>query len=264
MRDAFFKALYERAQRDPSVIVLTGDQSAFWLDKLAQDMPAQFLNCGIAEQNMIGVAAGLALNHRRVFVHGINNFLILRALEQISVDIVQHRANVTLVGVGAGYTYSTDGPTHHGVCDLGAALAIGLTVWNCSDPGTSEHYATHVNGPAYIRIEKGVLPELTTPHMSSLTIERQGNPMRITSGFMVHEALKLAGGVINVHRLPLEANLLRMACDGHAIEVIEDNNHGTLAKCVALALSDQMRTAHPTEFLHEYGSREFLHKKAGI
>lgn len=266
MRDAFFKGLYERAKSDPSVIVLIGDQSAFWLDKLAKDMPKQFLNCGIAEQNMISVAAGLALAGRKPFVHAINNFLILRALEQIAIDIVQMNLPVVLIGVGAGYTYSTDGPTHHGVCDLGAALSIGLKVWNCSDPQTSDHYARHVNGPAYIRIEKGELPDLPMPpHLSCLSILRPGSPMRFASGYMVHEAMKMEGGVTNIHSLPLDDDLVRQVLDGSPVEVLEDNNHGPIAQAIAkAACGEGFKSIAPRSFVHEYGSRSFLHRKAGI
>lgn len=272
MRDAFFKALYERARDDPSVIVLTGDQGAFWLDKIAQDMPTQFLNCGIAEQNMVSVAAGLALRGRRVFVHGINNFLILRALEQIAVDLVQHKANVVLVGCGAGYTYSTDGPTHHGVCDLAAALAVGLPVHNCSDRWNSAWFAKNVEGPAYVRIEKGELPDLYTDDKEfkdgSNILRWQKAAVVIASGYMVHEAMKLPGGVIDIQSFPIDGERLLTLMEGaQRVFVVEDNNHGPIAAAVAkitLEKNDAFRCAAPDDFLHEYGSREYLHRQAGL
>lgn len=272
MRDAFFKALYERAQSDPSIIVLTGDQSAFWLDKIAQDMPSQFLNCGIAEQNMISVAAGLAIAGRKPFVHGINNFITLRCLEQIAVDICQQKLPVVLIGVGAGYTYSTDGPTHHGVCDLGAALAVGMTVYNCSDEHNSHLFAKTVQGPAYIRIEKGELQKLplVSRWAESMNIRRTGNPMRIASGYMVHEAMKLSGGVLDIQRFPIDSKRLReVLMNNMKIRVLEDNNNGPIAAAVAKVILEDLPGAifqakAPKDFVFEYGSRDFLHQKAEL
>lgn len=272
MRDAFFEALYKRTQADRSIIVLTGDQGAFWLDRIAADMPAQYLNCGIAEQNMICVAAGMALAGRKVFVHGINNFLVLRALEQIAVDIVQHRASVVLIGCGAGYTYSTDGPTHHGVCDFAAALAVGMPVWNCSDPYNSAWIAENVKGPAYVRIEKGELPYLSpvTRYGRDMNLRRKGSPLWIASGYMVHEAMKRKGGVLDIQSFPINANRLRTFMGGiEEIRVLEDNNHGPIAQAVAKIIMEDLpgepfKSTAPEHYLHEYGSRAFLHLKAGI
>lgn len=273
MRDAFFKALYDRASADRDIIVLTGDQGAFWLDKIAKDMPEQFLNCGIAEQNMISVAAGLALTGRKPFIHGINNFLVLRALEQISVDIVSMKLPVVLIGVGAGYTYSTDGPTHHGVCDLGAALSVGMSVYNCSDEHNSEYFARNVQGPAYIRIEKGVLPKLplvTKFFSDSMNLRRAGNPMRIASGYMVHEAMKLQGGVLDIQKFPIDERRLReILMNNSKVRVLEDNNGGPIAAAVAQVIMKDLpgaifKSIAPKEFIFEYGSRDFLHQKAGL
>ncbi len=272
MRDAFFKALYERASRDPSIVILAGDHGAFWLDKFANDYPSQYVNCGIAEQNMISVAAGLALAGKKPFVYGINNFLTLRAFEQIAVDICQMKLPVVLIGVGAGYTYSTDGPTHHGVCDMGAMMSLPITIYNCSDPGNSDWFARTVEGPAYIRIEKGVLPALYPPKRfnDGMGILRLGEPMTIASGYMVHEAMKRPGGVLEIYRFPIDADLLAQTLRGRGgVRVLEDNNHGPIAPAVAKVIAEHgvnvtFESVAPAGFVFEYGSREYLHEKAGL
>lgn len=272
MRDAFFKALYERAAADPSIVLITGDAGAFWLDKFGKDYPAQFVNAGIAEQNMISMAAGLALAGKKPFVHGINNFITLRALEQIAIDVCSMNLPVVLVGIGAGYAYSTDGPTHHGVCDLGASLSVGLKVYNCSDPMTSKWFAWSVNGPAYIRIEKGEMENLYQPKrfLDGIEMVRNGEHLTISSGYMVHEALKRSGGVIDIQRFPVNADVLEEMLHGRkSVSVLEDNNYGPIAQaiakiCMERSIHIHFNSYHPNDFVFEYGSRDFLHRKAGI
>src|SRR5262249_44645311 len=109
MRDAFFDGVYDLAVQDPDLVFLTADHGAFSLERFRKDIPRQYFNVGIAEQNMVSVAAGLALSGKRVFIYSIIDFVTLRCIEQISVDIGGMNLPVVIVGVGAGFTYSTDG-----------------------------------------------------------------------------------------------------------------------------------------------------------
>ena len=118
MRDAFFNGVYEVIRDNKDAIILTADHDAFGLSKIEKEFPKQFFNVGISEQNMISVAAGLAKSGKIVYVYSINNFITLRSLEQVNVDLCQMNLNVNLIGVGAGFTYSTDGPTHQGMQDM--------------------------------------------------------------------------------------------------------------------------------------------------
>ena len=111
MRDAFFDKLYEYIAKDKNVLILTADHGAFGLQKIEKDYPSQYYNVGISEQNMISVASGLALTGKKVYVYAINNFVTLRAIEQINIDICSMNLDVNIIGVGAGFTYGTDGPT---------------------------------------------------------------------------------------------------------------------------------------------------------
>jgi transketolase len=122
MRDAFFDAVYELASENSDVYFLSVDHGAFSLERFQKTFPDRYINLGIAEQNMIGVSAGLSLSGKIVFSYGIAPFVSLRVLEQISLDLASMCANVNIISVGAGFTYSTDGPSHHGLQDLSAVL----------------------------------------------------------------------------------------------------------------------------------------------
>ncbi len=127
-RDAFFEELYLLAVADNNVILIHGDQGAETFKKFRQIIPGQIINGGIAEQNLIGVAAGLALGGKKVFVHAIAPFITLRCYEQIKNDLGLMGLPVTLVGIGAGYSYGDAGPTHHAVQDLSILRAIPLAL----------------------------------------------------------------------------------------------------------------------------------------
>lgn len=270
LRDAYFKPLYERVFRDRSVMVLVGDFSAEWIAKIERDFPSQFVNCGIAEQNMISVAAGLALSGKRPYVCAINNFLTLRAFEQISVDVCSMKLPVTLVGVGAGYTYTTDGPTHHGVTDMGAMMQMPIDIFNCSDAIVTGMVAEHVSdGPTYVRLNRGEAPEYPTPYQLGHGIRalRPGKALLVSSGYMVGECMKEdpSYGVIDIFRVkPINEELLKFMCGDKEIIVVEDNLNAPLHKAVSTILGRRCKSVAPTQPVFEYGSREFIHRKAGI
>ena len=162
MRDAFFNSLYDYVASDDNIIILTADHGAFGLKRIELEYPKQYLNVGISEQALIGIAAGLAKSGKKVYVYAINNFVSLRVLEQINIDVCAMNLDVNIIGVGAGFTYSTDGPTHHGIQDVSLMLNLpNLSVYNVTD-ATSTRKITDLSykeaGPKYIRIEKGHLP----------------------------------------------------------------------------------------------------------
>jgi len=135
MRDAFIRTLLDVAARDPRVMLVTGDLGFNVLEPFAERFPEQFLNAGVAEQNMTGVAAGLALSGHVVFTYSIANFPTLRCLEQIRNDVCIHGANVVVVAVGGGLAYGNLGATHHGTEDLAIMSALpAMTVFAPGDP----------------------------------------------------------------------------------------------------------------------------------
>lgn len=157
-RDSAFETIHALASRDPRVYVLTNDMGAQGLDRLRKDFPNQTINVGIAEQNMMSVAAGLAIEGRRVFVYGIIAHIIQRAFEQIKLDICCSPKAVTLVGIGSGLSYGGDGPTHHGNQDLSLTHSMpGMTVYNPADAVTTRaavRMSYEAATPGYIRLDK--------------------------------------------------------------------------------------------------------------
>src|SRR5438874_1960698 len=136
MRDAFFEALTELAVDDERVWALTGDLGIGLFDDFETLAPGRYLNVGIAEQALVGIAAGLAYSGQVPFAYSIAPFATSRPHDQIRVDVAMANANVKLVGVGGGLSYGYLGPTHHAIEDLALMRALpGMTVLAPGDPG---------------------------------------------------------------------------------------------------------------------------------
>lgn len=159
MRDAFVHKLELLAKNDSDLILVTGDLGFGIFDRFREFFPKQFINVGIAEQNMIGVATGLALEGKKVFVYSIGNFATLRCLEQIRNDAAYHMVNITIVASGGGFTYGALGMSHHATEDIAilralpdVTVVVPSTAWE-TGYATEKLYAT--NSVCYMRIEKG-------------------------------------------------------------------------------------------------------------
>ena len=161
VRDYFFDGVYDLAKKNKNILFLTSDHTAFSLNKFAKDMTKQFINLGISEQNIISVSSGLALNNKIVFVYGIAPFVTFRCFEQINIDVCSMNLNVNIVSMGSGLTYSSDGPTHHGIQDQAVMSTLpNMSIFNVSDPFTAKYLpekTLKTNGPKLFRIEKGKL-----------------------------------------------------------------------------------------------------------
>ena len=156
MRKTFITTLLTLAEADPDIWLINADLGFSFLEPFAERFPQRYLNVGVAEQNMIGVATGLALSGAKVFVYSIANFPTLRCLEQIRVDVCYHRAHVVVVAVGAGFAYGSQGYTHHAIEDLAVMRALpGIRVGSPGDRHEAkalvEHFAREP-GPAYLRL----------------------------------------------------------------------------------------------------------------
>lgn len=156
MRNAFVETLIKLAEKDKDVYLLTGDLGFSVFETFAKKFPNRFLNCGIAEQNMMGVAAGLALSGKKPYVYSIIPFVTIRCLEQIKDDIAYQNLNVKVVGVGGGYSYGYLGATHHATEDI--AMIRVLPNFRVFAPGDSVETknlmieAYKKKGPAYFRL----------------------------------------------------------------------------------------------------------------
>ncbi|WP_433825615.1 transketolase family protein [Actinoplanes sp. CA-015351] len=158
MRNRFFSGLLTAALVDPDLVLITADLGFGAVDDFAAARPAQFVNCGVAEQNMAGLAAGIALGGGRVFTYSIANFPTLRCLEQIRNDICYHHADVTVVAVGGGLAYGALGMSHHATEDLAIMRALpGMAVAAPGDPAEVDAVLDDLltsGGPAYLRLGK--------------------------------------------------------------------------------------------------------------
>ena len=156
MRNAFIRGLTEVAATDDRIVFLTGDLGFKLFDDFAQRYPGRFMNVGVAEATMASVAAGLALEGKKPFIYSIVPFATLRCYEQIRNDICYHETDVTVVGVGGGYSYGPNGPTHHALEDIAVMRVIpNMTVLCPGDP--AETVAAVHAGPVSFAIGESLI-----------------------------------------------------------------------------------------------------------
>lgn len=158
MRDAFIDSLSKMAANDKDIFLITGDLGFGVLDNFAEKFPAQFLNVGVAEQNMTGIATGLALSGYKVFTYSIANFTTLRCLEQIRNDACYHNANVNVVSIGGGFGYGALGMSHHATEDLSIMRSLpNIEVIAPGDDFETKEatkYVVNSSKPSYLRLER--------------------------------------------------------------------------------------------------------------
>lgn len=159
MRNSLIKTICEEAQINDNIVILTGDLGYHVLDKFSDMYPDRFINCGIAEENMTSVAAGLALEGKCAFTYSIGNFCSLRCLEQIRNDICYHNANVKIVSLAAGFAYGSLGMSHHATEDIACMRALpNMTVFSPCDPLETiavTKAAIKLKTPCFIRLGRG-------------------------------------------------------------------------------------------------------------
>lgn len=159
MRTTFINELVAAARVNPKIFLIVGDLGAGVVEPFMREFPDRFLNAGVAEQNMTGVAAGLASEGFHVFTYSIANFPTLRCLEQIRNDVCYHKLPVTIVSVGAGLSYGNFGYSHHAVQDVGIMRTLpGITIMSPADEGEAGacvRWLCDHPGPSYLRLDKG-------------------------------------------------------------------------------------------------------------
>lgn len=286
-RDAFFDELYKLARKDSQIIFLTADMGAKSLIRFKQDLKKQYINLGVAEQNMVSIAAGLSLGGKKVFIYTIIPFLTLRCYEQIKIDLCCMNLPVTIVGVGPGLTYGSDGPTHHATDDIALMRVLpGITILNPSDSVMTKaclHSAYKNSGPTYVRIDKGSLPVLYNPESldfsEGLYELSEGTEVTIVAtGIMVHQALKVANeltkhsisaGVVDLYRIkPLNKEMLLSILykSKHLVTIEENTIIGGIGSMLSEIITDNglnvplKRIAVPDVHCFESGKRQDLHK----
>ena len=205
MRDAFLERIWESMAIDDKVFFISADFGSPVLDKIRNDFPERFINVGIAEQNLINITAGLALEGYTVFAYAIAPFITMRCYEQIRVSLALlseiRPINVTLIGVGAGYSYVVSGPTHQCYEDITIMRALpNFRVLSPSDHVTADSMfdsCINTKGLTYIRMDAQVLPviynNITPDVKKGFHVHQYGDSIcLIATGYMLHTAQKVA------------------------------------------------------------------------
>ena len=195
MRDAFVRALLREMEKDPRVVLITGDLGFGVLRPVKEKYPDRLINAGIAEQGMVGLAAGLAMTGRKVVVYSIGNFPTLRPLEQIRNDCAYHGLDVKIVCVGGGFVYGSLGMSHHATEDMSVMRAIpDLTCFTPGDPAETELVVPVMfttKGTCYLRLGRGNEPRAHAAEIRDWVFPRA---IRLREGKDV--ALFSAGGIL--------------------------------------------------------------------
>jgi transketolase len=200
MRNAFVDELTLLAEENDRIFLIVGDLGYGVIENFEKRFPNQFLNAGVAEQNMMGMAAGLASAGYQVFVYSIGNFPVFRCLEQIRNDICYQELNVSIVSIGAGLSYGTLGYSHHAIDDIGVMKALpGMTIYSPADPIETRlalSSSISVKTPKYFRLGKSGEPnifETVTSNYPNWTNLANGNQLLlITTGAITIEAIEAA------------------------------------------------------------------------
>jgi len=292
MRDVFVKTLEKLCQSDSDIFLLTGDLGFKLFDSFREKYPDRFLNMGIAETNMIGVAAGLSFSGKKVYCYSMIPFLIMRCFEHIRIDVCYHNLDVRLVGVGGGLVYGLEGVTHHAIEDVAIMRSLpNMTVVAPGDPyEVSECINVSVGhkGPMFIRLGRTGEPQVhrSVPDFKigkGIVVFNKGNDIcLLASGTMLYKTkitsellLKKGFGVtlVSLHTIkPLDEVLIKDCAKKHRsiFSVEEHSIVGGLGSAVGEVLSEIRygglfkRIGLPNEFSHYVGRTEYLHQKYGL
>ena len=291
MRKFFVKTVEDLAEEDPRVVLLTGDLGYGWLDEFRRRFPDQFLNAGVAEQNMTAMACGMALSGARVFTYSIANFSTLRCIEQIRNDVCYHRANVVVVAMGGGFSYGQLGMSHFATEDLAMMRTLpGLTVVAPSDAWQVNVLTRQLHaqeGPGYLRLDKGGagLPEQPEAiRLGKARVIRKGSDVAIFAigsilGSAIHAAELLAQHhistqVVEIHTLkPLDhKSIVGISREIPAIVTLEEHSViGGLGSAVAEICLEAgapprtfLRIGLSDEYTEVVGDQNYLRKLHGL
>lgn len=290
MRNAFAQTLTELAKIDPRVVLLSGDIGNKLFDDFKSIDQSRFYNCGVAEANMMGVAAGLALSGLRPVVYTITPFTTTRCFEQIRVDVCYQQAPVIIVGTGSGLSYAELGPTHHSLEDLAILRTLpGMVVCAPADKTELTSILTEAlqnNHPTYIRIGKKGEADIhaANPNLSigkMISVKPGKGVALIGAGTILPELLlarekllahEIDAEVISCHTIkPLDQETMqRLTANDLIVTVEEHGKIGGLGSAVA-----EWMMAHPNhcqlislgapdEFMHEIGSQSYARQKYGL
>lgn len=293
MRNAFADEVTTLGRDDSRVVLLSGDIGNKLFDKFKAAAPGRFVNCGIAEANMMGMAGGMALNGLRPIVYTITPFTTTRCLEQIRLDVCYHRVPVIIVGTGSGLSYAELGPSHHSCEDIAILRVLPDMVVMCPADSTELRLGLRAalaqDKPVYMRIGKKGEPNIhpETPDFQigkAITVRQGSDTCLIGTGNMVSVMLKAAdllaeqgvsARVESFHTVkPLDTARLDEIFSAYpTIAVAEEHSRiGGLASAVAEWMVGNGRSAASRflsfgvgdEFVHEIGSQDYMRQRFGL
>lgn len=291
MRNAFCNVLVEMARQDERVWLLTGDLGYSVLEPFAKEFPSRFVNTGVAEQNMTGVATGLSLSGKIVFTYSIANFPTIRCLEQIRNDVCYHKANVKIIAVGGGLCYGTAGFSHHATEDLAIMRALpGMVVAAPSDALEASQItrlAVTTPGPFYMILGKNneLMVHASPPELhlgEPVCLNKNGGEIALVStGTLVSEVLRAAevlkssgieARVLSMPFIkPIDYKKFLKFLDGcRLVLVVEEHTaFGGLGSAIAEILAEaslniKFAGIHLPEFINFIGSQQELRHILGL
>jgi transketolase len=289
MRAAFSEALVRLAKTDPNVLLLTGDHGYALFDEFRKECPNQYINAGIAEQNMVGMAAGLARSGFRPFVYGLSAFIPVRVVEQIKLDVAHDKLPVILIGDGAGFVYSHLGTSHQSTEDIACTRAIPeLSVYSPADRfevTACMELAYKSNAPVYLRMGKSdrgdVHSNALHPNVGSLLEVKPGKSddiAFIATGALVRTAMDIATDFFPNAAVwsapfikPIDSNQVTSICTRSRLVVVFEEHSvlGGLGSTIAEISTEFapvriLRIGVQDRFSHFCGTYEYLLKEHGL
>ncbi len=293
MRTAFIDQLMKEARKNDKIFLLVGDLGYNVIEPFAREFPNRFKNVGIAEQNMAGVAAGLAMSGFNVYFYSIGNFPTLRCIEQIRNDVAYHHANVKVVAVGGGYAYGDLGATHHATEALGMMRTIpGMVVCSPSDPIEARALTTlssTYDGPMYIQLgkagEKIIHNEelnLKVGDIVPFKVDNKKDAIIVTGSIASVIVSSPEAEIADVYTLPFvkpisQEQIAKIANSYETITVIEEHQESSgVGSAVIEQISDLFYAGKVTKYpkvhrmaIKDYfpevsGCQMFLRKRAGL
>lgn len=287
MRTTFAKTILTLAKKDTRIVLLTGDLGYSVFEEFQKTVPKQYLNVGVAEQNMTGVAAGLAMEGLRPIIYSIIPFTTMRNFEQIRNDICYQNLDVKIVGVGAGFSYGSYGHTHHGLEDIGILRTLpNMTIMAPGDPievSLAIRAMMRRRGPMYVRLGKAGEPavHLKTPKFSigKGILISEGNEVTILATSTLLERAVTVGKVFTSARVismptikPIDTEIILESIQKtKAVVTLEEHSIiGGLGSAVAEVIAESgvrvkfKRIAVPDRFTKGSGLQEYMRRANGL
>lgn len=284
-RDGFIEEIKNAIKKGDNIYFLSADFGAAALDELREELPNNFIHCGISEQNMIDVAIGLALEGKKVFCYAMAPFISLRAVEQIK-QIGIMNLPICLISVGVGIGYADSGPTHYVTEEFACMRSIvGCNVYTAADTLTARNLALSLLANpkfSYVRLDRHALPDLsmdfTTEEFAQLGNTNSDKIALVSHGKMTHECIKafesnqgkyVVFDIIQSKPFPKAVVDELKKCKG-AVVVDEQTPAGSLGAAVFEACSEEnfwpkiVNVTLPEMYFFENGGREYLHRKHGL